>query len=198
VNRAKLIPKFYIEGSYGQSGEAYVSMPLSLTTVWSIAGRMSWTLWGNTMEVTQSNDHTIPHEIVDISSKVSGSVLDMKVGLFDDMNYFVDSKEGSVGYEQALAEYKDTRMKTLLDLQKAYNDYNSSLRSARTLKKEIVLRKRKLDLLRKRNELYEVPTVQVMEESWKYADAISAYGRAVTQNYASVSEMERLTMMPLR
>jgi hypothetical protein len=173
-------------------------MPLALTTVWSVGGRMSWTLWGNTMEVLQSNSHTIPREIVDVSNRVDDSTLDVRFSLFDDMNYFVDATESRVTYEQALADYGDIRLKTLLDLQKVYNDYNSSLRNARTLKKEIQLRKRKLELLRKRNELYEVATVQVMEESWKYADCISAYGRAVTQNYSSVSEMEKLTMMPLR
>jgi hypothetical protein len=52
--------------------------------------------------------------------------------------------------------------------------------------------------MRKRNDLYEVPTVSLMEESWKYAEAISAYTRATYQNHASVTEMERLTLMPLR
>ena len=114
------------------------------------------------------------------------------------MGYFVDTKEGKVGLNQANADYIDVLKTRRLEVEKAYNDYLNSLNSARTLRKEIKLRERKLALMKKRNDLYEVPTVSLMEESWKYAEAISSYARATYQNHASVTEMERLTLMPLR
>ncbi|MDR3307069.1 MAG: hypothetical protein LBS61_05330 [Endomicrobium sp.] len=52
--------------------------------------------------------------------------------------------------------------------------------------------------MKRQNSLYEVATVSLMEEALKYAEAISGYARATYQNYASVTEMERLTLMPLR
>ncbi|MGA2091436.1 MAG: TolC family protein [Endomicrobiales bacterium] len=198
INRAKAVPKLYVDGFYGKSGEAYVSEPLALTTVWSIAGRLDWTFWGSTFETTQTNEKTVPTQIVSISDKTDSSTLEMKLSLFDDFGYFVDDKESKVGLQQTQADYKEMMDKSYLDLQKAYNDYDGSLRTTRQLKREIELKRRSLDVLRKRNDLYEVPTVQLMEETWKYSDLISSYARAVYQNYASVTEMERLTLITLR
>jgi len=198
INRSKAIPKLYIDGFYGKSGEAFVTQPLALTTAWSVSGRLAWTLWGNTFEAVQANEKTVPTSIVSVSDRTESSTLQMKLGLFDDFGYFVDGKESSVGIQQTQADYKEMMDKSCLDLEKAYNDYDNSLRVARQLKKEIELTRRNLEVMRKRNQLYEVPTVQVMETTWKYADLISSYARTVYQNYASVTEMERLTLISLR
>ncbi|MDR2425816.1 MAG: TolC family protein [Endomicrobium sp.] len=198
INRSKVIPKFYIEGFYGKSGEAFTTEALELTTAWSVMGRMSWSLWGNSFEVAYDTERTDPSTIIDASKRIETSSWDIRLSLLDDMAYFVDTKEGKVGLNQTNADYVDTLKTRRLEVEKAYNDYLNSLNSARTLRKEIKLRERKLALMRKRNDLYEVPTVSLMEESWKYAEAISAYSRATYQNHASVTEMEKLTLMPLR
>jgi outer membrane protein TolC len=198
INRSKVIPKFYVEGFYGKSGEAFTTEPLELTTAWSIIGRMSWSLWGNSLEVSYDNERTDPSTIVDASKRIDSSAWDIRFSLLDDITYFVDAKEGTVGLNQANADYMDTLKTRRLEVEKAYNDYLNSLNNARTLRKEIKLRERKLALMKKRNDLYEVPTVSLMEESWKYAEAISSYSRATYQNHASVTEMERMTLMPLR
>ena len=198
INRSKVIPKFYLEGFYGKSGEAFTDMPLELTTAWSVVARMSWSLWGNSLEASYSNERTDPSTVVDASKRVDSETIDIKLSLLDDMNYFIDTKESGVGFNQANSDYVDTLKNRRLEVEKAYNDYRNSLNSARTLRKEIKLRERKLALMRKRNDLYEVPTVSLMEESWKYAEAISGYARTTYQNHASVTEMERLSLMPLR
>lgn len=198
IVRSKVIPKLYIDGYYGKSGEAFVSEPLTLATVWSVMGRLSWSLWGNSMEISRGDEKSTPSEIVDNATRTDVSSFEVKLYLLDDMNYFVESKEGKVGYLQADADLKDTMNKNMLDLEKIYADYVNSLRSARTLRDELVLRQRKLELLRKRNELYEVPTVQLMEESWKYAETLSSYSRTLYTNYAAVTELERMTLLPLR
>ena len=198
INRSKIIPKFYVEGFYGKSGEAFTTEPLELTTAWSVMGRMSWGLWGNSLEAAYNVERTDPSTIVDSSKRIDSSSMDIRLALLDDLGYFVDAKESTVGLNQSNADYMDTLKTRRLEVEKAYNDYQNSLNSARTLRKEIRLRERKLALMRKRNDLYEVPTVGLMEESWKYAEAISGYTRTTYQNHASVTEMERLTLMPLR
>ena len=198
INRSKAIPKVYLDGFYGKSGEAFVNQSVPMTTVWSVSGRLAWTLWGNTFEAVQSTEKTDPTQITDVAQRTESSSLQMRIGLFDDLGYFVDGKEAKVTLHQTQADYREMMDKAYLDLHKAYNDYENSLRSARQLKKEIEIKRRQLEVLRKRNQLYEVQTVQVMEETWKYADAISSYARAVYQNYASVTEMERLTLISLR
>lgn len=198
ISRSKIIPKLDLEGFYGKSGEAYITQPLDLTTSWSVLGRFSWTLWGNTFEATSSQDKMNPNELVDPNALTDNNTLEMKLGIIDDLSYFVDSKESKVSIQQAESEYNDTMLKLSLSLQKAHNEYSSSLRSQRTLKDEMRLAERKLLLMRKRNELLEVPTVQLMEETWKYAETISNYGKALYSNYASVTEMERLVLISLR
>jgi outer membrane protein TolC len=198
INRSKIIPKFYLEGFYGKSGEAFTTEPLELTTAWSASLRMSWGLWGNSLEASYNNEHTDPSTIVDASKRVDTTSYDVKLALLDDMGYFVDTKESKVSYNQTSSDYVEVLKVRRLETEKAYNDYLNSLNSARTSRKEIILRERKLALMKRRNDLYEVPTVSLMEESWKYAEAISSYARSNYQNHASVTEMERLTLMPLR
>jgi outer membrane protein TolC len=198
IGRAKVIPKFYIEGFYGKSGEAFTKDPLELAAAWSVALRMSWSLWGNSFEASYNDDRVDPATIVDASRRVETTTYDVRLAILDDLAYFVESKEAKVGLNQSNSDYIDTLKARRLEVEKAYNDYLNSLNSARTLKKEMILRERKLNLMRKRNFLYEVPTVSLMEESWKYAEAISGYARTTYQNHASVTEMERITLMPLR
>ncbi|MCL2485179.1 MAG: TolC family protein [Endomicrobia bacterium] len=198
INRSKIIPKFYVEGFYGKSGEAFTTEPLELTTAWNVALRMSWGLWGNSLEASYNQEHTDPSTIVDASKRIDTTSYDIKLSLLDDLGFFVDAKESRVGFNQTSSEYVDVLKTRRLEVEKAYNEYLTSLNSARTSRKEITLRERKLALMRRKNELYEVPTVNLMEESWKYAEAISAYARAIFQNHSSVTEMERLTLMPLR
>ncbi|MDR0724323.1 MAG: TolC family protein, partial [Endomicrobium sp.] len=40
INRSKVIPKFYLEGFYGKSGEAFTREPLTLTTSWNVVGKL--------------------------------------------------------------------------------------------------------------------------------------------------------------
>ncbi|MDR3256319.1 MAG: TolC family protein [Endomicrobium sp.] len=198
INRSKIIPKFYVDGFYGKGGEAFTTEPLELAANWSVLGRLSWSLWGNSFEAAYSKEATDPSSIVDASKRVDTTTYDFKLALLDDVGYFVDVKESNVGFNQANADYVEILKTRRLETEKAYNDYLNSLSNARTLKKEIVLRERKLVLMRKRNALYEVPTVNLMEEAWKYAEAISSYARATYQNHSSVTEMERLLLIPLR
>jgi outer membrane protein TolC len=198
IGRAKVIPKFYLEGFYGKSGEAYTKMPLELSAAWNVVLRMSWSLWGNSLEASYTDERVDPGTIVDASRRVETNTYDIKFSILDDLAYFVESKEAKVGLNQSNADYIDTLKARRLEVEKAYNEYVNSLNSARTLRKEMILRERKLRLMQKRNFLYEVPTVSLMEESWKYAEAISSYARTTYQNHASVTEMERITLMPLR
>ncbi|MDR1523535.1 MAG: TolC family protein [Endomicrobium sp.] len=198
INRSKVIPKFYVEGFYGRSGEAYTTEPLTLTASWNVVGKLSWGLWGNSLEASYTQDKTDPKTIIDASKRIDTQTQDIKLSILDDLGYFVDSKESNVSFDQTNADYVETLKTKRLDTEKAYNDYLSSLNSARTLKKEIVLRERKLALMKKKNALYEVQTVSLMEEAWKYAEAIASYAKAIYQNYSSVTEMEKLTLTPLR
>jgi outer membrane protein TolC len=198
INRSKIIPKFYADGFYGKSGEAFTTQPLELSMTWNVTGRLSWGLWGNSLEAALTKERTDPTTIVDASRRVDTVTQDIKFSLLDDFGYFVDAKESKVSFNQTSADYVDVLKNKRLDTQKAYNDYLNSLNNAKTFKKEIAYRKRKLDFLKKQNSLYEIATVNLMEEALKYAEAISGYARATYQNYSSVTEMEKLILMPLR
>jgi outer membrane protein TolC len=198
ISRSKIVPKFYLEGFYGKSGEAFVSESLDLSTSWTIAGKMSWSLWGNSLEASYNNERADPATIVDASRRLNTQTLDLKLSLLDDFQYFVESKESVVTYNQSNADYLDALTQKKLELEKQYNRYMSSLRSARTLQKEVVYRARKVELMKKRNELFEATTVQLMDETWQYAEAIQRYSNAVLENHAAVIEMENITLTPLR
>ncbi len=198
INRSKAIPKIDLSGFYGKSGEAYVSAPLELATSWNFMGKLTWTLFGNTLEVSNSQAKTNPNDLIEPTALTDQNTIDTKLGIADDLNYFVDSKESRVGIFQAESEYNETLNKMTLALQKSYIGYTDSLRNERTLKNEIDIKQRKLALLEKKNQLDEVPTVQLMEESWKFAETIASYAKALYTNYSSVAEMERMVLISLR
>ena len=198
IVKSRLIPNLSVEGTYGQGGEAFVTEPLDLATTWSLMGKLYWGLWGNSVEAYQNTDHTNPNLLIDPYQKVDNNTTDVRVGLLDDTNFFVQAKETDVNNHQARADYTDSLNRATIEVTKSYNDYRSSLRDLRTFRNEIILKKRKLTYLKKRNDLYEIPTVQLMEESWKYAETISSYAKALNKNYGAVTELERLTLVPMR
>jgi len=198
INRAKVHPKLYIDGFYGKSGEAYVTHPLELTTTWNIAAKLSWGLWGNSLNASASTEKTDPSEIVDSSRRVETTEFNVQLGILDDFQYFVDAKESNVGKNQSTAELVDLLKNSRLSVEKAYNEYVVSLSEAKVLRDEIRLKERKLALMTKRNDLYEVQTVSLMEESWKYAETISSFAKQLYTNHSSITELEKLTLMNLR
>ena len=198
INRAKVHPKLYVEGFYGKSGEAYVTHPLELTTSWSVAAKLAWGLWGNSLNGSASTDRTDPTEIVDSSRRVETTEFNIQLGILDDFQYFIDAKESDVGTKQSTAELVDLLKNSRLSVEKAYNEYSTSLNEAKVLRDEIRLKERKLALMTKRNDLYEVQTVSLMEESWKYAETISSFAKQLYTNHSSITELEKLTLMNLR
>ena len=198
INRAKVLPKLYLDGFYGRSGDAFTTVPLELTTSWSVAAKLSWGLWGNSLNATYSTDKTEPTTIVDASKRVETTAFDIQLSILDDLQYFIDAKESSIGKKQTISELIDILKNSRLTVEKTYNEYAISLNNAKTLRQEITLKERKLALMQKRNELYEVPTVSLMEESWQYAEVISSFARASYTNHASITELEQLTLMSLR
>jgi hypothetical protein len=116
----------------------------------------------------------------------------------DDMNYYVDAKEDDVNFREAQADSQETIAKVQLDLNKSYNDYIVSLLNARNALMETDLRSRKLAVLRKRSEMYEVTTLEVMDGIYRLSESIASYSKTLSSNYIAVAEMERMTLVPLR
>lgn len=194
----KTHPKLYLEGSYGQSGEAYVKDPLQLTTVWSGMLRLGWMFGGTSIESSYQKDQTAPRDVVDVSYRIDSTVFDTKLSLFDDMKYFMEKKESEVLLLSTQGEYEEIRSALLLELEKYYNEYRHSLLDANTASKELKFRKWRLDVLKKRNSLFEVPTVEVMNGIFQVSEALLSYSKAVLQNYSAVSAIERFVLIPLR
>ncbi|MBR3628539.1 MAG: TolC family protein [Elusimicrobia bacterium] len=198
MNKAKIHPQIYAEGFYGKMGEAFVTEPLELTTQWTLAAKLSWGLWGNSLAASYSMDRTDPTTIVDASKRTEVDTFSIQLGILDDIQYFVDAKESSVSKKQLNSDLIDLLKNSRLAVEKAYNEYILSLNNARTTRNELKVKERKLALLKKRNDLYEVETVSLMEESWNYAEAIASFARALYSNHAAIVELEKLTLMSLR
>ncbi len=198
VDIARVLPNLTAEGFYGKSGDAYVTDPLELSTIWTATAHITWGLWGNTFEATQTQSKTDPSAIVDAGTKVNDNIQELKLGLLDDTNYYVDAKEDSVNFSGAQADNQETVDKVQVELHKSYNDYLISLLNAQTSRQESDLKGKRLSVLRKRNEMYEVTTLEVMDGIVRQAEAIAAYSKALSANYVAVAELERMTLVPLR
>lgn len=198
INKAKVHPQIYAEGFYGKSGEAFVDEPLELTSQWNVAAKLSWGLWGNSLAASYDMNRTDPKTIVDASKRTEVDTFSIQLGILDDIQYFVDAKESSISKKQLTADLLELLKNSRLSIEKAYNEYIISLNNARTTRNELKVKERKLALMKKRNDLYEIQTVELMEESWNYAEAISKFARALYSNHTSIVELEKLTLMSLR
>ena len=198
INKAKIHPQIYADGFYGKSGEAFVDEPLELTSQWNVAAKLYWGLWGNSLSVSYDMSRTEPKTIVDASKRTEVDTFSIQLGILDDIQYFVDAKESSVSKKQLTADLIDLLKNSKLSVEKAYNEYIISLNNARTSRNELKVKERRLAFMKKRNDLYEIQTVELMEESWNYAEAISKYARALYSNHTSIVELEKLTLMNLR
>lgn len=198
ISKSKIHPQLSLEGFYGKTGEAFVTEPLELTTQWNIAAKLAWGLWGNSLAASYSMDRTDPTTIVDASKRTEVDTMSIQLGVLDDIQYFIDAKESTVSQKQLNAELMDLLKNSRLSVEKAYNEYILSLNNARTTRNELTVKERKLALMKKRNDLYEVQTVALMEECWNYAEAISSFAKALYSNHASIVELEKLTLMSLR
>ncbi|MCX7941041.1 MAG: TolC family protein [Endomicrobia bacterium] len=198
VVTGKTKPKFYLEGSYGRSGEAYVKEPLVLTTVWSAMVRLVWLFGGSSLEVGYQKDRTIPREIVDVSQRIDTTIIDTKLGIFDDLRYFAEKKEVETTISHAEAEYEDTKNVLLLELEKFYNEYYTSLLDAKVAYSDLNLKKWRLDTIKKKRDIYETSTLDVMSNIYSVSEAVLTYTKSVVQNYIAVAEIEKLVLLPLR
>ena len=153
---------------------------------------------GNSLEFSQLQERLSPAPVTDPSARTETTTIDMRMGLLDDFTYFVDEREGTAGLLQAMADTEETAEKVFVELQKSYSEYRGSLINARTLRNEIKTKNRTLLLMTKKNQLYEVSTLQLMEETQKFAEATSNYTKALNTNYSAVATMERMTLVPLR
>jgi outer membrane protein TolC len=198
IATSKELPKISLDWFWGLSGEAFTGQPLALPTIYTLMTKFSWSFLGNSMDVVETEEKLSPTEIVDVNNREETSGYDAKISLLDVMDNSIERSEAKVGQAQALNDHKDTEKKIYLRLEKAYTEYDNSLRNARTTKNEVQFLERKLEFLRKRNLLYEVTTVSVMEETWKYAETITEYAKALYTNFYMVTELERLTMTPMR
>ncbi|MFH1541139.1 MAG: TolC family protein [Elusimicrobiota bacterium] len=194
----KAYPKFYFEGSYGKSGEAFVSNPLVLATVWSGMLRLSWLLGGSSVESSYQKDHTLPREIMDVGTRTDNTVLDTKIGLFDDMKYFVEKKEADTVKSSLDGDYEEAKYVLLTDLGKFYNEYYFSLLDAKAADCDLKLKKWRLNVSKKKNASFEISTVEVMDSIFKVSEAVLSYTKAVLQNYTAVTELEKIVLISLR
>jgi len=198
IDIAHVIPNITAEGFYGKSGDAYVTEPLDLATVWTASAKLTWGIWGNSFEASQTQEKTNPSEVIDVGQKVDNTTIDLRLSLLDDVDYLVNSKEDEVNFRQAQAENQETISRARLELNKYFDDYLVSMGNARNALQEIDLKTRKLAVLRKRNEMYEVTTLEVMDGVYQLSGAIAAYSKALSANYDSIASMERMTLVPLR
>jgi outer membrane protein TolC len=191
-------PRFYFDGFWGKSGEAYTKEPLVLTTVWSAMLRFSWFFGGSSVDSSWTQEKTAPSEIIDVTQKIENNILTTQISLFDDIRFYVEKEDVELFKYSTLAEYEETKKQMLLELEKQYNEYYNSLLDARINKEDYDLKNWRLDVLKKKNLLFEVPTIDVMSATYQTAEALINYSRAVLSNYLTVAGIERVVGAPVR
>jgi outer membrane protein TolC len=76
INRAKFIRNFILT-VFTAKRRSFCYRSFGINDILSIAAKLSWSLWGNSLSASYSTDRTDPTEIVDASKRVETTTMDI-------------------------------------------------------------------------------------------------------------------------
>lgn len=198
INRRENIPKVSVKGSYGRSGEAFSTQELELVDTWALTGKLTW-LWGpNSLELSRTEDRTLPKNITDTVTKTEASTTDIKFSLLDKLNYYSALKEARITYQQSLNELNETKKKVVYEVKEAYLSYLRALSGMQTSLNRAGYKKNELKVIKARVDAGEASPTELAESKINLANEQASYLRSLGEYYTAVAALDKATAYQLR
>lgn len=193
INRRENIPKLSVKGNYNRSGEAFATQKLELIDTWSLMGKLTWLFGPSSMELSQTEDKTLPKNITDTVTKTSASTTDIKFSLLDRLDYYTAKKEGEITYKQSLSELNETRKKVAYEVKEAYLAYKRALSGMQASLKRMDFKKNELKVIKARVEAGEGSPTELVESKINFTNEKAGYLRSLGEYYLAIAALEKAT-----
>ncbi len=193
INRRENIPKLSLKTSYGRSGEAFSTQQLRLVDNWSLMGKLTWLFGPNSMELSQTEDKTLPKNITDTVTKTEASSTDLKFSLLDRLDYYSAKKEAQITYQQSLSELNETRKKVVYEVKESFLAYKKALSAMQSSLNRMEYKKNELKVIKARVGAGEGSPPELVEAKVNLSNDKAGYLRALGEYYLAVAALEKAT-----
>lgn len=191
INRRENIPKLSVKSNYSRSGEAFSTQKLNMVDTWSLMGKLTWLFGPSSMEVSQTEDKTLPKNITDTVTKTEASTTDIKFSLFDRLDYYTAKKEGEITYKQSLSELNETRKKVVFEVKEAYLAYKRALSGMQAGLKRMDFKTNELKVIRARVQAGEGSPTELVEAKINFSNEKAGYLRSMAEYYLAIAALEK-------
>ena len=199
--KAKGWPKVEFQGSFGSMVEKYEPMFLAADwrtpqvggegtggpsraerdweAQWFAGGKVTWPVWGNTLEYNYVREHWAPTVSAFRGSESATSYFTLKI--LDDLKYFSNLQEARVGFERAKYEWLKAKKDLLVEVKEIYFKYRKALLNMEVAEAKLEHQSVFMDVLRERLRYGEMQIEKVVEEY----DKLIEYEYGVLTSYAN-------------
>ena len=194
--KAKGWPKVEFQGSFGSMVEKFEPMFLPADwnapvdgspnmaerdweAQWFAGGKVSWPIWGNTLEYNYVREHWAPTVSAFRGSESATSYFTLKV--LDDLKYFSNLQEARVGFERAKYEWLKAKKDLLVEVKEIYFKYRKALLNMEVAEAKLEHQSVFMDVLYERLRYGEMQIEKIVEEY----DKLIEYEYGVLTSYAN-------------
>ncbi|MEA3489260.1 MAG: TolC family protein, partial [Candidatus Omnitrophota bacterium] len=209
--KAKGWPKISFDGSFGAMVEKFEPMflPADWKTPqaggvgtggvsravrdweaeWFTGAKVSWPLWGNTLEYNYVREHWAPTVSAFRGSESATSYFALK--FLDDLEYFSNLQEARVGFERAKYEYLKAKKDLLVEIKELYFKYRKALLQMEVAEAKLEHQEVFMDVLRERLRYGELEIEKIVEEYDKFIEFEYGVLASDTDYYISLTELNK-------
>jgi len=180
-----------LTGTYGKSGGAYESEPLTLGNDWYLGFKVSKPLGGNTLSSTFTKDKTSQkHGQSTRTESISKSV---EYGLLDGLQHFSEEKSAEIGYKKAKDELEQVKDSIVREVKESYLNYKKGLIQIMTNLNKIKYKEEEFKIIKARAELNEASLSELIQAYMSLTDEKAYYVEALGSLYQSLAKLNKAT-----
>jgi TonB family protein len=183
--------KVDLTGSYGKSGGAFASEPLTLNKDWYLGVKVSKPFGANTLSASYTKEET--SEKHGETSRTQSLSKAMEFGILDNLQSFSEKKSAEIALKKSAEELQKTKDAILKEVKEAYLNYKKGLVQLGSNINKISQREEELKITKARAELNEVPVSELLQSHIQLADEKIFYAEAFGSLYQSLAKLNKAT-----
>lgn len=194
-----MLPQADITLEFGKLGEAFDinSMDPGLRTEFRLAVELNWNAAGNKVGYTFENDERAPSVTQFLSG--SGSQVtrnNVKVGLLDGLDDWVEAKEAEVARLDQVIELEKSEKEAVHDVKEAYFDFEKSRIQVKSTLQRVGYRKRLLQLQEHKLEQNEIQISEYVQAHLDLVQEVGSLHKALSDYYTAKAKLNHAVGVP--
>ncbi len=190
IAHSTFLPHFEVFGELGQGAEnqAQRTSDLDLITEYLAGFKLSWNVWGNTLEVRRQEASEAP-SVTKIGTEKSRT-WEVAVGLLDDLEPISEKQELIVKQLEALNDLANQKNTIIEEVRDAYHNFLKAKIAKDTAKSKIEFRKKTVDLYNLQRSLGELETSKLLQSEIDLSSEQSGLHKALADYMVQLASLD--------